>query len=156
MTAMELVREASDRFYAALNGMFEGTLEPMWEVWSHEDDVTILDPLGGWHAGWDDVRGWFEGVGGMGLGGHVAVRDLLVRTEGTLGFAVGVVEGEHAGPEGETIPIKQRATGIFRLEDGEWRLIHYHTDVAPLCVRAFGDLAGEFAWGLLEGEPARV
>ena len=28
-------------------------------------------------------------------------------------------------------PIKMRVTHIYRLEDGEWKLVHRHADFAP-------------------------
>ena len=51
------VRQAAEQFYAALNAMFTGDLEPMKEVWSHEDDVTTWFPAAGFRpAGRKSLR----------------------------------------------------------------------------------------------------
>ena len=37
------VREANAQFYSALGAVFQGDMEPMNAVWSHEGDVTYID-----------------------------------------------------------------------------------------------------------------
>jgi hypothetical protein len=41
------IEEASDRFYSALNRMFNGDVKPMYEVWSHARNVTQMGPFAG-------------------------------------------------------------------------------------------------------------
>ena len=39
----EEVKAADDRFFAALNAMFEGSIEEMEALWSQADDVSTWD-----------------------------------------------------------------------------------------------------------------
>ena len=32
---------------------------------------------------------------------------------------------------GESITIEQRVTNIYRRENGEWKIVHHHTDLSP-------------------------
>jgi ketosteroid isomerase-like protein len=32
---------------------------------------------------------------------------------------------------GKPVEVSHRATNIFRREEGQWRLIHHHTDLSP-------------------------
>lgn len=55
------------------------------------------------------------------------VRDLVIHTDGQLGFAYGL--GHMAGTkvEGNQVDLWVRVTNCFRKEDGDWKLIHEHT-----------------------------
>jgi ketosteroid isomerase-like protein len=43
--------------------------------------------------------------------------------------------GENVNAEGELEEISIRATNVFRMEDGRWRMIGHHTDLLPLLDR---------------------
>ncbi len=47
MATEDEVRQASDRFYAALDSMLDGNAAPMADVWSHDSTVSTMHPLGG-------------------------------------------------------------------------------------------------------------
>jgi hypothetical protein len=51
VAAEDDVRAASDRFYSALDAMANGDASSMTEIWSHEDDVTTMHPIGGREVG---------------------------------------------------------------------------------------------------------
>lgn len=52
MSTEDQVREASKRFYAALNSMANGNVSPMADIWSHNASVTTMHPIGGREVGW--------------------------------------------------------------------------------------------------------
>ena len=56
MAVEDEIRQASERFYAALNRMLKGEPGPMEEVWSQGSDATVMHPFGGRELGWDEVR----------------------------------------------------------------------------------------------------
>jgi hypothetical protein len=47
MAAEDEVRQASDRFHAALDSTMDGDPAPMADVWSHGSGVSTMHPLGG-------------------------------------------------------------------------------------------------------------
>ena len=61
------VRDASKRFYSALNAMVGGKNAPMADAWAHDASVSAMHPIGGRDSGWDQVRSSFEGVGSMAI-----------------------------------------------------------------------------------------
>jgi len=129
--AVKAVRAANDQFYAALNTMFTGELAPMEAIWSHADDVSNQGPFGARMDGWTAVRAEFKKEAGMKLGGRVVCKDLIVRAGKDLAYTVCVEHGEHMSAAGKPVIVSFRATNIFRLENGQWKLIHHHTDLSP-------------------------
>jgi hypothetical protein len=47
VTVEDDVRAAADQFYNALEAMANGDASTMADIWSHEDDVTTMHPIGG-------------------------------------------------------------------------------------------------------------
>jgi ketosteroid isomerase-like protein len=133
MSSEDEVRTASTQLYAALNRMLDGDMGPLEAVWSHGAAVSTMHPIGGREAGWDEVRGSFEGVAQLASGGHVDLRDQGIQVVGDLAYEVGVEQGQ-AKLAGEQIAIEQRVTNIYRREAGGWKAVHHHTDVSPAMV----------------------
>ncbi len=132
------VKQALDEFYAALNKMFTGDIGPMSELWSHGSDVTNMGPFGGRHVGWNQVGPELERQARMNLGGRVICRDELINVNGNLAYCLCVEHGEHMGGGATPISIEHRATGIFRRENGKWKMVHHHTDIEPQLQEAVG------------------
>ena len=137
MAADEEVQQASDQFYAAIESMLNGDAGAMGDIWSHEDDVSTMHPLGGRELGWDAVRASWEGAAEAFSSGSVNVTDLVVRTLGDVAYTVGVEQLEATVGE-RTIDSEFRATNIYRREAGEWKMVHHHTDVDPATQEALG------------------
>ena len=130
--AVQELQAASDQFYAALNAMFTGELGPMNAIWSHSDDVSNQGPFGARMDGWAAVGAQFKKEAEMKLGGHIEAKNVIVRAGKDLGYTVCVEEGQGMKVEGKPVKVRHRATNIFRRENGQWRLVHHHTDLAPL------------------------
>ena len=130
MAAEDEVRQASDRFYAALTRMANGDASTMSAAWAHGGDVTALHPIGERDEGWEKVRSTFDQVGSLASGGQFRLSDQLIRAGTDLAYEVGVEEGE-ATLAGERVPIRHRVTNVYRREGGEWKVVHHHTDASP-------------------------
>jgi ketosteroid isomerase-like protein len=130
MAAEDDVRQASDRFYGALNRMLNGDAGPLGEVWSHGSDVTTLHPIGGRQVGWEQVGPVWEQVAHICSGGQVRLDDQLLRTGGDLAYEVGTERGQ-ATMAGQTLTFEHRVTNVYRREAGGWKIVHHHTDVSP-------------------------
>jgi len=130
MSSEDEVRGASAKFYAAINRMVGGDATKLADIWSHSETVTTMHPIGGEQIGWADVRGSFEKVAGLASGGHVELEDQIVQVGGELAYELGVERGQ-AKIAGESVPIQQRVTNIYRREAGQWKIVHHHTDISP-------------------------
>ena len=137
MATEDEVREASDRFYAALLSMLNGDAAPMADVWAHDAGVSTMHPLGGREVGWDAVRGSWEGAAQAFHGGGIEVSDLEVSVLGDVAYTTGI-EHVDATLGGKSLHFDIRATNIFRREDGEWKIVHHHTDLDPPLQEALG------------------
>jgi len=127
---------ANDSFYAALNAMFAGNLEPMNAIWSSESNVTNMGPFGDRLTGWEAVGAEFKKEAGMKLGGKVVCKDLHIYAGTDMGYTICIEEGENMSAEGKPVKVRHRATNIFHLENGKWKLVHHHTDLSPQLEKA--------------------
>ncbi len=143
LNSEQALRAANDSLYAALNAMFTGNLEPMISVWSHSDFVTQMSPFGGRLTGWEAVRADFKKVADMKLGGKIACQEMHMHAGAAMGYTICIEEGENMNPEGEPVKVSHRATNIFHLENGQWKLVHHHTDISYQLEDAYEDLKNE-------------
>lgn len=127
MSTEDAVRAVSDRFYAGLSRMDVAALP---EIWSHRDDVTTMHPMGGEQVGWEDVRASFEQAAGAMTDSHVELVDQRIYTGTDLAYETGVERGS-AKLAGESVSFEHRVTNVYRLEDGQWKMVHHHTDTSP-------------------------
>ncbi|MGE0667077.1 MAG: nuclear transport factor 2 family protein [Sphingomonadales bacterium] len=130
----DTVQKATEGFYAALNKMFVGEVAPMEAVWSHRDDVVYVGPSGGIHVGWDKVKPIWQEQAALKLGGEIKVKDMHVLSSGDMAIVVNYEVGENT-INGETQQVELRATNVFRMEDGAWKMIGHHTDLLPWLVK---------------------
>jgi len=121
------LEDATQGFYAALNAVLAGDVEPMLALWSHADDVTYMSPFGELLVGWDAVRASWETQAGQGLDGTVHPEELHHYASDGLGCVVGFERGSVV-VGGETVPVDIRATSLYRVEDDRWVMIGHHTD----------------------------
>jgi ketosteroid isomerase-like protein len=122
------VRAASDRFYSALEAMANGDASSMADVWSHEDDVTTMHPIGGREEGWDAVNESWTGVASASTDGTVSRTDQVIRVVGDAAYEL-CNESASMSFAGEPISLENRATNVYRKENGEWKIVHHHTDL---------------------------
>ena len=124
------VKEAAMQFYSSLNTMFKGDVTPMIEMWSHAPDVTYLGPQGGILVGWDEVRKAWEDQAALKLGGQINPEDMHI----TVGDTIGIAQNYERGTsyiDGKPVTVAIRATNVFRLEEGKWKMISHHTEIIP-------------------------
>jgi ketosteroid isomerase-like protein len=127
MAAEDEVRQASARFYTALNRMANGDATPMTAVWAHGGDVTTMHPIGVREVGWDKVGPVWEQVASMCSGGQIRLHEQLIRAGTDLAYESGVEDGEIT-MAGERIAFNERVTNIYRRDAGEWKIVHHHSD----------------------------
>jgi ketosteroid isomerase-like protein len=130
MSTEDQVREASKQFYAALNSMANGNVNPMADIWSHNASVTTMHPIGGREVGWTQVKEPWRMVSQLSAGGQVKLADQLIQISGDMAYEVGFERGQFK-LAGEDIKIDQRVTNVYRREPDGWKIVHHHSDVSP-------------------------
>ncbi len=124
----QTVQEASSQFYIALNQMLTGDLTTMKDIWSHADDVTYMAPDGTFEVGYDKVLKSFEKQAAMKLGGQVTPSTIHVIIGKDLAITQDLEEGKNLHANGKVQVVSIRATNVFRLENGKWKMVSHHTD----------------------------
>ena len=122
------IRDATMRFYVAVNSAMHSDLNPISATWSHGGDVSNLGAVGGRAVGWNEVHADFLNMARLYPNGSIAPRDIHVVAGKDIGYSVCTETGQLRSPEGPMVRFNQRATNIFRLEDGKWKMIHHHVD----------------------------
>jgi ketosteroid isomerase-like protein len=116
-----------ERCQAALAELVEGRPEPFKELWSPEDDVSIMGAFGAYEKGWADVGPRLDWASSQ-IGATDRTVENLVTVVGTdLAYTVDLEHMERT-VDGERIHRVLRCTQIYRLEHGEWRITHRHAD----------------------------
>ncbi len=126
------VREASARFYAAVNAVLRGDPAPMLALWSHADDATYCDPSGAVVIGWDALERYWQ----VAAERNVAASERLSATSEDDAVVVGgelayTVTTETVRRVNGSVLLIARATNVYRCEEGRWRMRHRHADAAP-------------------------
>ena len=118
---------------AASNDYIAGDAGALQTMLTHVDPATFLPPSGAVVEGAGPVEeAQVGGAAAFGPGstGHFEV--LSSAASGDLAFWTGrqVARMDIKGQD-DTVDMVLRTTEVFRLEDGEWKLVHRHADVAP-------------------------
>ena len=138
MTVEDEIRQASERFYAALNRTLNGDPGPMMEVWSHGSEVSAMHPFGDRSHGWEEVRAGWEQAAQAFSDGQASLDDLVVvPIADDVAYTLGTEHGQAKLGE-ESVDIGWRVTNIYRREGEEWKIVHHHTDVSQAIVEALG------------------
>jgi ketosteroid isomerase-like protein len=119
------------QFNLAQGEFLRGNVEPMNELFSHSEDVTLNNPLSPPAHGWDEVASTMQRAASQFRDGQIVAFETIEK-HATDEFAY-VVRVERAtakvGGSEEVAPIALRVTMIFRPEgDGTWKIVHRHAD----------------------------
>ena len=136
LTASAAVAQAQDlsatlaNVEAAQTELVQGRPEPFKALWSHRDDVTLIGGLGGSiEKGWDHVSArldWVASQYSSGARRHEEVSRVVL---GNLAYVVQREVIQFRVPAtGRDMVQELRATMVFRMESGAWRIIHRHAD----------------------------
>ncbi len=139
MSKEEDVRQASKQFYNALTDMGNGIAGKMEGLWSHDESVTAMHPIGGRDLGWTAVKNSFDQVAGIASDGKIELKDQLIHVVGDAAYEIGTETGGFS-LAGNKVKIEQRVTNIYQLKDGQWKIIHHHADTSPLMMDVLSKL----------------
>jgi ketosteroid isomerase-like protein len=130
MSVVEDVDRLIERYQLGLGEFMKGNPEPVKELFSHREDVTLANPLGPPAHGWEQVGATIEHAASHFSDGRLVGVEIIEKHV-TPEFAY-TVWLEHAegkvGAMEDIAPSTLRVTMIYRPEEGEWKVVHRHAD----------------------------
>ena len=130
MATVDDLDQAIEHFQLAQGELVKGNPAPTLMMFSHRDDVTLLNPISPPARGWEQVAATAERAASYLTNGEmVAVERVAKYVTPELAYIV-QVERAKAKVDGreDVTPIALRVTMIFRPEDGVWKVVHRHAD----------------------------
>jgi ketosteroid isomerase-like protein len=130
MSAANDLDELIERYQMGLGDFMKGDPEPVKELFSHREDVTLANPLGPPAHGWDEVAATIEHAASQFRDGRlvgVEIVEKRVTPEFAYTLWLEHAEGKVGGME-DVAPATLRVTMIYRPEEGGWKVVHRHAD----------------------------
>jgi ketosteroid isomerase-like protein len=130
MTVVDDVDQLTEQYQLGLEEFMKGNPEPVKELFSHRDDVTLANPLGPPARGWDQVAATIERASSfMRDGEDLHCETVAKYVTAELAYTVWIerVKAKVGGREDIT-QTALRVTMIFRPEEGVWKVVHRHAD----------------------------
>jgi ketosteroid isomerase-like protein len=124
------VRAAIASLHHAMAKVANGDISAITALYSHTADATSFFGWGGYERGWDGVAKRWDWAGQQFKGGTVGYRNVTTVVTPGMFFTTDIetyTDQRVAGIDGLT-SWSNRVTHVFRLEDGEWRLVHRHAN----------------------------
>ena len=131
VVAVDNVDELIERYYRAQGEFLRGNPEPVKDLFSHREDVTLANPYGPPVRGWEKVAEAVEHAASLRSDGTFVEWQIVAKyVSPELAYVVQIERAEaKVGAREDISPLAVRATMIFRPEeDGEWKIVHRHAD----------------------------
>ncbi len=121
--------DALSRLRAALADVANGDVAAIKALYAQSEEATSFYGWGGYEKGWQAVSERWDWAGRQFKGGTVSYATLTKVVTGELAYATDI-ESFEVQMDGMDAPTRwsNRVTHIFRLLEGEWRLIHRHAN----------------------------
>lgn len=121
---------AVERTQRAVAVLLQGDPEPEKELWSRREDVTLANPFGGYRRGWPDVEAGLDlAAAGFAKGGTCVFQEISREAGPDHGFVFELERFESNLTDGRGVAAGAlRVVMIFRMEGGEWKLVHRQAD----------------------------
>ena len=130
MVSVDDLDQVIERSHLALGEIVNGNPEPLKEMYSHRQDVSLANPFGPPVRGWDEAARTMERAASNYRDGEiVGFENVAKYVTSELAYIVEVERYQARVGGGEDItPMALRVTSIFRPEDGTWKIVHRHAD----------------------------
>ena len=117
------------RLHSAMAKVANGDISAIRALYAHTDDATSFYGWGGYEKGWAAVSKRWDWAGQQFKGGSVTYENVTTVVSSELAYTTDI-ETFDARMEGmdEAARWSNRVTHVFRLQDGEWRLLHRHAN----------------------------
>jgi ketosteroid isomerase-like protein len=130
MADVDDLDQVIERSHLALGEIVNGDPEPLKEMYSHRDDVSLANPFGPPVRGWDEAARTMERAASNYRDGEsVGFENVAKYVTSELAYIVEVERYRtKVGGSEDITPVTLRVTSIFRPEDGTWKILHRHAD----------------------------
>jgi ketosteroid isomerase-like protein len=130
MTTVEDLDRVIEKCRLALDEFVKGDPEPMKEMFSHREDVSLANPLGPPARGWGEVAETMDrAASNLTDGAMVAFEDVAKYVTPELAYTVWLERQQaRVGGRRDVTPFVLRVTMIYRHEDTTWKVLHRHAD----------------------------
>jgi ketosteroid isomerase-like protein len=131
MAAVDDVDRLIEQYQLGLDEFMKGNPEPVQELYSHRDDVTLANPLVGPPArGWEQVAEAQRRGASQLRDGEITGFEVIAKyVTPELAYVVWLERQQaKVGGRQDVTPFTLRVTMIFRPEDGTWKVVHRHAD----------------------------
>src|SRR5215208_6713703 len=131
VAAVDDVDELIELYHRAQREFLRGNPEPVKDLFSQREDVTLANPYGPPVRGWEQVSKAVEHAASLHSYGTFVEWQIVAKyVTAELAYVVQIERAEaKIGAREEISPLAVRATMNFRPEeDGEWKIVHRHAD----------------------------
>jgi ketosteroid isomerase-like protein len=130
MAAVDDVDQLIEQFHLAQGEFTKGSPEPVKEIFSYREDVTLNNPFSPPAHGWEQVAATMERAASQFRDGEITSHEFVAKyVTPELAYTVEIEQGKaKVGGREEITPWALRATMIFRPEEGTWKVVHRHAD----------------------------
>ncbi len=130
MASVDDVDELIEQYYRAQGEFLKGNPEPVKDLFSRREDVTLANPYGPPVRGCEQVAKTIEHAASLRSDGTFLGWQIVANyVSAELAYVVQIERAEaKIGAREEISPLAVRSTMIFRPEEGEWKIVHRHAD----------------------------
>jgi ketosteroid isomerase-like protein len=130
MAAVDDVDELIEQYHRVQREFLRGNPQPVKDLFSHREDVTLANPYGPPVRGWEKVAKTVEHAASLRSDGTFLGWQIVAKyVTAELAYVVQIERAKaKVGAREEITPLAVRSTMIFRPEESEWKIVHRHAD----------------------------
>jgi ketosteroid isomerase-like protein len=130
VAAVDDVDELIERYFRAQGEFLRGNPEPVKDLFSHREAVTLANPYGPPVRGWEKVSKSMEHAASLRSDGTFVEWQIVAKyVSAELAYVLQIERAEaKIGAREDITPLAVRSTMILRPEEGEWKVVHRHAD----------------------------
>ena len=118
-----------EKYHRALGEVNQGHTQPFLDLFSTEDDISLVNPIGAAVQGYKQVIETAQSTfPNYSQAETIGFENLVTFVNCDFAYIVENERYETKASEQEADKITLRATTIFRLENGGWKVTHRHAD----------------------------
>lgn len=129
---MELskLEQVIEQSHQAVSAFVAGDPMPLGRLYSRRDDATLANPFGPPVRGWKDIAETMDRAAALYREGEaIGIERVSEYATSDLAYVVEIERfRSKLGGADELTEFALRVTTVFRLEEGEWKIVHRHAD----------------------------